>query len=71
MVRDLRDDLLRSLPEADPHRDVIELLTSFEGWDRLRTDQKLGREKAQRAIERALSVLLLPGSRAGSRSRRS
>jgi len=72
MVRDLRQDLLRCLPEAaraSAHRrEAIELMTSFEAWDRLRTDQKLGRDRAQRVVEQTLRDLLGvgDGARRGS-----
>ena len=33
-------------------------MTSFEAWDRLRTEQRLGRERAQAAVERAVLALL-------------
>lgn len=60
LVRELRADLLRALPELSTApaelRDGFELVTSFESWDRLRTDQRLSRERAEAALER----LLLP-----------
>jgi len=62
LLRDLRADLLRSLPElADAAPETLEasdLLTSFEAWDRLRTDQRLSRERAEAALENALLALL-------------
>lgn len=62
MVRDLRADLLRALPELEKGPvsllEAADLLTSFEAWDRLRTDQKLGRERAQRVVEDGVRVLL-------------
>ncbi len=63
MVRELRDDLTRSLPEVVEHREVVEVLTSWEVWDSLRTDQKLGREKARRVLESAVRALLSPRPR--------
>ncbi|MDG2304264.1 MAG: hypothetical protein P8R42_06330 [Candidatus Binatia bacterium] len=57
-VRTLRDDLVRSLPEVGPYRDGVELLTSFEAWDRMRTDQKLGRDRTRRVVEEAVAALL-------------
>jgi AcrR family transcriptional regulator len=62
MVRKLRVDLLRWLPELnDAGPDLIEfvdLATSFEAWDRLRNEQRLGRARAQSAIERAVVTLM-------------
>lgn len=52
----LRADLRRRVPEVDrAPREVaaaIELATSFEAWDRLRTDQRLGPARAQQVVER-------------------
>jgi len=42
--------------------DALDLATSFEAWDRLRTEQRLARERAQAAVERM--VLCLVGERA-------
>jgi AcrR family transcriptional regulator len=62
LVTELSTNLLRWLPELakapDEERDAIELATSFEAWDRLRTDQHLSRERAQAAIERTVLALL-------------
>jgi AcrR family transcriptional regulator len=66
-VRDQRADLLRWLPELELAPDElaqsIELVTSFESWDRLRSDQKLGAPRARAAVERTVVALLreLPG----------
>ncbi|MDX1649759.1 MAG: hypothetical protein R3263_07875, partial [Myxococcota bacterium] len=38
--------------------EAVELVTSFEAWDRLRTDQRLGRARARAAMELALRALL-------------
>ena len=61
-VRELRASLKRTLPETDactaPIRRAIELLTSFEAWERLRTDQGLGPEQARDVIETTLLELL-------------
>ena len=61
MVRRLRTDLLETLPEL---RDVppalleaLDLVTSFEAWDRLRAEQRLGRERAEAAMLRAALAL--------------
>jgi AcrR family transcriptional regulator len=62
MARDLRADLLARLPElaeAPAARvEALDLLTSFEAWNRLRTDQRLGRERAADAMETAVRSLL-------------
>ena len=58
----LRDALIRVLPEAicnDSSRfEVLDLLLSFESWDRLRRDQALSPEQARKALERAVDTLL-------------
>src|SRR5581483_6679176 len=63
LVRSLREDLVLWLPEIrrapTSVADALELATSFEAWDRLRTEQRLGRERAQAAVER--TVLRLVG----------
>lgn len=61
-VRRLRADLLHWLPEladAPPGiADAVELATSFEAWDRLRSEQRLGRARAAAAMERIAVSLL-------------
>jgi len=61
-VRRMRADLLKWLPEfrdADDARlEALDLFTSFEAWNRLRVDQKLGRERTQEVIEAAALALL-------------
>ncbi len=61
-VRDLRADLLARLPELaeapGPLVEALDLLTSFEAWNRLRTDQRLGRERAALAMETGVRSLL-------------
>jgi AcrR family transcriptional regulator len=55
LVRELRAALHESLPEladAPPSlAEALDLATSFEAWDRLRTDQRLSRERAEDAIQ--------------------
>jgi len=55
LVRALRADLLRWLPELRRApasvADALDLATSFEAWDRLRTDQRLGAERSLDAVE--------------------
>lgn len=62
LVRILRHDLLRCLPEiADgpaARADALELATSFEAWDRLRHEQGLPRARAQAAIERIAMAMV-------------
>lgn len=57
MVKQLRSHLLATLPElgdgASEIADALELLLSFEAWDRLRTDQRLSKERARSVLERA------------------
>jgi AcrR family transcriptional regulator len=58
----LREALIRVLPEAirnDASRfEVLDLLLSFESWDRLRRDQGLSPEQAREALERGVDALL-------------
>ena len=67
-VRRLNDDLHRWFPElseleaAAVH--AVELVTTFESWDALRTDQRLGVKRATDALRTAISSLL--GLYAGS-----
>jgi AcrR family transcriptional regulator len=62
LVRALRADLLRWLPELrrapSDLVEALDLALSFEAWDRLRTDQRLGRERARDALVRTLTALL-------------
>lgn len=61
LARRLRADLRRWLPELErAPGDVVEgldLLTSFEAWDRLRSDQRLGPARARAVLERAARAL--------------
>jgi AcrR family transcriptional regulator len=61
-VKRQRAWLLRALPElerADPALlEAIDLVTSIEAWDRLRVDQRLGRERALHVMERSVRALL-------------
>ena len=58
----LRGHLMRWLPElAGAPREVrgaLELVTSFEAWERLRGDQRLSAARARAAIEAAVTALL-------------
>lgn len=62
LVRRLRADLRRSLPELDAERgelaEALELLTSFDAWDQLRSDQRLGAARARAVMERSVLALL-------------
>jgi len=61
LVRTLRQELLRWLPEVNdaPPRlaDALELATSFEAWDRLRTEQGLSGPRALAAMEQIVLSL--------------
>jgi len=62
LVRDLRENLLRWLPELEHAPaglvEALALATSFEAWDQLRSDQRLTRERAQAALERTVLALV-------------
>jgi AcrR family transcriptional regulator len=67
LVRRLRAALRRWLPELasvpEETAAAIELLCSFEAWDRLRADQRLSRERAQTTVARAVLTLIEPFGR--------
>jgi len=62
LVRNLGKDLHRWFPELKnmdaPTVHALELVTSFEAWDRLRIDQRLGKQRAAEAMKQAMSALL-------------
>jgi AcrR family transcriptional regulator len=62
LVRELRADLLRWLPELEEAPaalvEALDLATSFEAWDRLRSDQRLKREAARATVQRMVLALL-------------
>ena len=62
MTRRSRQMLLEALPELErapaPLLEALDLLASFEAWDRLRVDQRLGRERAEAVVEHALLALV-------------
>jgi AcrR family transcriptional regulator len=62
IVRQLRERLLVWLPELrNAPQDLLEALdqaTSFEAWDRLRNDQRLGLPRARAAMECAVQALV-------------
>ncbi|MGH7288522.1 MAG: TetR/AcrR family transcriptional regulator [Myxococcota bacterium] len=62
LVRELRENLLHWLPEFERAPadlvEAVDLATSFEAWDRLRSDQRLSRERAHAALERIVLALV-------------
>ena len=62
LVSRMSKDLRRWFPELEnmdnPTVHALELVTSFEAWDRLRTDQRLGKRRAAEAMKQAMSGLL-------------
>ena len=67
LVRELRAALGRWLPELEDARpevvEALDLALSFEAWDRLRSEQRLGVERARDTLEHLALALL--GRRAG------
>src|SRR5262245_63730232 len=70
----LRADLRRWLPEvavAPPAvAAALELLLSFEAWDRLRTEQRLGAERARQTVEHTVLALARELDRGAARHAR-
>lgn len=62
LVVALRARLRQWLPELrsapDEIADALDLVASFEAWDRLRSDQRLGRRRAQATLARAVQALV-------------
>lgn len=62
LARRLRAEMREWLPELESApedvREATELLLSFEAWDRLRTDQRLGAPRALAVLERSVASLL-------------
>src|SRR5690349_19809506 len=62
LVSELRTRLMRRLPELrDAPPELVEALdqvTSFEAWDRLRNEQRLGRPRARAAMACAVTALV-------------
>jgi AcrR family transcriptional regulator len=60
-IRTLRRDLRRWLPEIDsaPREaaDALEMILSFEAWNRLRIEQRLARNRAAAALRSSVSQL--------------
>jgi AcrR family transcriptional regulator len=49
----------RELERSDDDRlEALDLVASFEAWERLRSAQRLGRDRAQRVVEQALLAML-------------
>jgi AcrR family transcriptional regulator len=71
LARQLRAGLRRWLPElgAAPLdlRAAVELVTSFEAWERLRGEQGLGPLRARTVMTSAAEAILQPLERAGAR----
>ena len=59
-ARLLRTQLLAHLPEVEPAVEAADLLTSVDGWLRLRRTQKLSVERARRVTIEALTALVPP-----------
>lgn len=59
-ARLLRTQLLAHLPEVEPAVEAADLLTSVDGWLRLRRTQKLSVERARRVTVEALTALIPP-----------
>ncbi len=66
-VRALRRDLLRWLPELEATEAgnaeilaALELVLSFEAWERLRVDQKLSARRASATIRRITEAIVRP-----------
>ncbi len=61
-VRELRANLRHALTEIEslpaPMQQAVELVTSYEAWSRLRSEQGLGRERAAETVRVALLALL-------------
>lgn len=64
MRRVLRDDLRTRLPELRrapaEQLEAVDLLTSFETWDDLRADRRLGVPRAAAVVERTVLALVAP-----------
>jgi len=62
LVRTLRSEMREWLPELEREpadvQEAVELALSFEAWDRLRTDQRLGAARALAVMELSVSALL-------------
>jgi AcrR family transcriptional regulator len=63
LVRELRRDLQRWLPELKDHPaelvDALDLATSFEAWDRLRTEQRLSTARTLATMQRIVDALVV------------
>jgi TetR/AcrR family transcriptional regulator, regulator of autoinduction and epiphytic fitness len=74
LARQLRAGLRRWLPElaaAPPDvREALELVTSFEAWERLRAEQGLGRTRAAAVMTTTAAAILGPPAASSARRRR-
>jgi AcrR family transcriptional regulator len=60
LVREFRKDLLSWLPELEDEpelQEAADVALSFETWDRLRCQQRLGQARARETMERLLTAL--------------
>lgn len=64
-VRELRENLRAAIPELrrlpQPLAAAVELLFSFEAWDRLRVDQGVSASQTRRAVEQSALALFEAG----------
>jgi hypothetical protein len=62
LLREQRKHLLETFPEVDALpaelRNALEVVTSFEFWELLRTDQGLGTARAEETVRAAARLLL-------------
>jgi hypothetical protein len=63
-VRSMRADLVRWLPELERAPEALveafDLALSFEGWDRLRVERRLGRARARDVVVHAALAIAAP-----------
>jgi AcrR family transcriptional regulator len=63
-IRVMRRDLRRWLPEIESAptevADALEMILSFEAWNRLRVDQRLSQRRASLVLHRSILDLLSP-----------
>ena len=63
--REMRENLLTWLPELETSRatvrEGVELATSPEAWDQLRSEQGLGQKRARAVVEKTVLALLSAG----------
>lgn len=60
--RRLRRELADALgPKHEPLLEALDLITSFEAWERLRCDQRLGAARAHEVLDAAAQALIAGG----------